>query len=328
MEAIEDSGLEKSDLNSDRVGCIVGSGISNTDPIFRAGYSLKAQGAKTTPYDITRCMCNSCSANLVNFYRLKGRSYSLSSACATSLHNIGHGMELINSGICDIVLAGGSEEVTSILTYMFDSMRTVLSKSFNECPEKASRPYDIKRDGFVVSGGGGIVVLEDFQRAKQRNAPIYGEIIGYGANSDGHDIIQPHPQGEGAINCIKEALKVANCPKEEIDYINAHATGTPTGDVAEAIAIKKVFGSHEVPVSSTKSISGHGIGAAGVQELIYCLLMMKHGFISGSKNIEELDPACNILNIITDNRSCSLNKILTVSLGFGGTNASLIVKRI
>jgi len=273
-------------------------------------------------------MTSSCSANLVNFYGIKGRSYSISSACATSLHNIGNACELIWSGVCDMSLAGGADEVSAIMTANFDGMRTALSTAFNETPEKASRPYDKRRDGFVISGGAGIVIVEEYERAKKRNAPIYGEIIGYGASSDGHDIIQPHPQGDGAYRCIKEALKGAKCNPEEIDYINTHGTGTPVGDVAECIAIEKAFGTYKVPISSTKALTGHGIGAAGVHELIYCLLMMKHDFITASVNIEELDPAFAEFNIIQENTKTSLKKVLTNSFGFGGTNACLIVQLI
>ena len=327
-EAIENSGLTLEELASEKVGCIVGSGVSNTEPIYQAGAKLFFNKGKITPYGVTRSMTSSCSANLVNLYGIKGRSYSISSACATSLHNIGNACELIWSGICDMALAGGADEVSAIMTANFDGMRSALSSAFNETPEKASRPYDKKRDGFVISGGAGIVIVEEYEHAKKRNAPIYGEIIGYGASSDGHDIIQPHPLGEGAYYCIKEALQGAKCNPEEIDYINTHGTGTPAGDVSECIAIKNAFGSYKVPISSTKALTGHGIGAAGVHELIYCLLMMKHDFITASVNIEELDPAFAEFNIIQQNKKASLNKVLTNSFGFGGTNACLIVGKI
>ena len=307
-EAIESSCLTIEELASERVGCIVGSGVSNTEPIYQAGAKLFSKSGKITPYGVTRSMTSSCSANLVNLYGIKGRSYSISSACATSLHNIGNACELIWSGICDMALAGGADEVSAIMTANFDGMRTALSTAFNETPEKASRPYDKKRDGFVISGGAGIVIVEEYERAKKRNAPIYGEIIGYGASSDGHDIIQPHPQGEGAYRCIKEALQLAKCNPEEIDYINTHGTGTPAGDIAECIAIGKAFGSYKVPISSTKALTGHGIGAAGVHELIYCLLMMKHDFITASVNIEELDPAFADCNIIPGKQTSNIEK--------------------
>ena len=328
QEAIENSCLSIEELASERVGCIVGSGVSNTEPIYQAGAKLFSKSGKITPYGVTRSMTSSCSANLVNLYGIKGRSYSISSACATSLHNIGNACEMIWSGVFDLALAGGADEVSAIMTANFDGMRTALSNAFNDAPEKASRPYDKKRDGFVISGGAGIVIVEEYERAKKRNAPIYGEIIGYGASSDGHDIIQPHPQGEGAYRCIKEAMEMAQCSAREIDYINTHGTGTPAGDVAECIAIEKAFGDYKVPISSTKALTGHGIGASGAHELIYCLLMMKQGFITASVNIEELDPAFTEFNIIRVNKEASLNKVLTNSFGFGGTNACLIVQLI
>lgn len=328
MEAVANSGVNTDALASEKTGCIVGVGTSSTTPIYEAGSKLSGHGGRITPYDITRAMSSSCSANLVNFYGIKGRSYSISSACATSLHNVGHGFELISSGICDIVLAGGAEEVSSIVTSMFDGMRTVLSSSFNDTPQNASRPYDRARDGFVISGGAGVVVLEEMEIAKKRNAPIYGEIIGYGASSDGHDIIQPSPNGEGAVRCMKEGLAMTHCSTDDIDYINSHGTSTPLGDLAESRAIHQVFGDRRVPVSSTKSLTGHGIGATGAQELIYCLLMMKHEFITASVNIEELDPAFANLNIVRENRTASLNKILNNSFGFGGTNASMIIRKV
>jgi len=328
MEAVRNSGLNPEDLSSDRVSCIVGSGFSNSDPIFQAGSKLLFGKGRITPYGVTRCMANSCPANLVNFYGIKGRSYSISSACATSLHNIGHGCELIEKGISDIVLAGGTEELSLIFTSLFDGMRSAISTSFNKFPERASRPYDKRRDGFVMSGGGGIVILEELVHAQRRDAKIYAKVLGYGASSDGHDIIQPHGEGEGACRCMSEALVMANCPVNEIDYVNTHGTSTPAGDIAEAMAIHQIFGDYKVPISSTKSLTGHGIGACGVQELIYCLLMMEHEFITASVNIEELDPALPELNVITRNRGATLHRVLTNSFGFGGTNACMIVGRV
>ena len=328
IEAVADSGITTDELSSDRVGCIVGSGVSNTEPIYLTGAKLFAQNGKITPYGVARGMSSSCSANLVNFYGIKGRSYSISSACATSLHNIGHACELIWGGICDMVLAGGADEVSTIMTSNFDAMRIALSSAFNDTPETASRPYDKRRDGFVISGGGGIVIVEEFEHAKKRNAPIYAEITGYGTSSDGHDMIQPHPEGEGSYRCIKEALAMAHCPVEEIAYINTHGTGTVLGDIAECVAIKNVFCDYKVPISSTKSLTGHGIGATGAQEVIYCVLMMKYDFITASANIEELDPAFNDCNIIMENRQAKLTKVLTNSFGFGGTNACIILEAV
>ena len=328
MEAVADSGLGSDKLSSDRVGCIVGSGVSNTDPIYQAGAKIYSNNGKITPYGVTRSMTSSCSANLVNFYGIKGRSYSISSACATSIHNIGHACELIWNGICDVILAGGADEVSAIMTANFDGMRSALSTSFNDTPENASRPYDRRRDGFVISGGAGIVIVEEFEHAKKRSATIYGEVLGYGASSDGHDIIQPHPQGDGAIRCMKEALMMAHCSVGDIDYINTHGTGTPAGDLAESLAIQKVFGEYKIPFSSTKSLTGHGIGASGVHELIYCLLMMKHKFITASVNIEELDPAFTECDIVKENRQAPLHNVLTNSFGFGGTNACMIIGKV
>jgi 3-oxoacyl-[acyl-carrier-protein] synthase-1 len=327
-EAIEMSGLTQEDISSEKVSCIVGSGVSNTDPIARAALNLYSKNGRLTPYDVTRTMSSSCSANLVNIFGIKGRSYSISSACATSVHNIGHGCELIWGGISDIAIVGGADEVSDVMTAIFDAMRTAITRSFNATPQKASRPYDIKRDGFVISGGAGIVILEEFERARKRNARIYGEIIGYGASSDAHDIIQPHPKGDGACRCMIETIKNAGCSIEEIDYINTHGTSTPAGDLSEAHAIQRVFKDYKVPISSTKSLTGHGIGAAGVQELIYCLLMMENNFITASINIEELDPSFKDLNIVTKNRQENLNKVLTNSFGFGGTNAALVITKV
>lgn len=324
-EAFRNSGLEPKDVSSETTGCIVGSGFSSSDPIFQAGSKLNFGKGRITPYGVTRSMANSCAANLVNFFGIKGRSYAMTSACATSLHNIGHGCELIEHGICDVVLAGGAEEVSAIFTSLFDGMRSAISTSFNDHPEKASRPYDKKRDGFVISGGAGIVVLEALDHAKSRGADIHAKVLGYGASSDGHDIIQPEPKGDGAFRCMRQALEMADCPAGEIDYINTHGTSTPAGDIAEAVAIDRVFGQYKAPISSTKSLSGHGIGACGGQELIYCLLMMANNFICASVNIEERDPALPDLDIVTENREMLLDRVLTNSFGFGGTNACLLV---
>lgn len=331
-EAIKKSRLTKEKLNSDRTACVVGSGICDTNPIHRAsmrmccdGYNAGKNGGKGTPYDIARCMSSSCSANLTNYYGIKGRSFSISSACATSLHNVGCAYEYIANDNCDIALAGGAEDGSLIKAMLFDNMRIAISKAFNHEPHKASRPYDRQRDGFVMSGGAGIAVLEELEHAKARDAPIYAEIIGYGATSDGYDMIQPHP--EGAYRCINQALKTAGCLPSEVDYINTHGTSTKTGDLSEVKALKRIFGNNKVPISSTKSLTGHGIGAAGIQELIYCLLMLENNFISASVNIEERDPQFDDLNIITENKKIELNIILTNSFGFGGTNASMIIKK-
>jgi len=327
-QAIEQSVLTDGDITSERTSCVSGSGVSNSEPLARAGMKISTGSGRTTPFDVTRGMSSSCSANLMYMFGLKGRSYSISSACATALHNIGHGCELIRADLADIVIAGGADEVTAITTAIFDGMRSALATGFNDRPEKASRPYDMKRNGFVISGGSGVVILEEYEHAKKRHAPIIAEVTGYGACSDGHDIIQPHPEGDGAFRCIREALAMASCSPEEIDYINTHGTGTPAGDIAEGLAINKIFADYAVPISSTKGLTGHGLGAAGVQELIYCLLMMQHGFITASVNIDEIDSKCAHLNIITENRQAQLKKVLTNSFGFGGTNACLIVDAV
>jgi len=325
IEAVGNSGLQGGDLATPRAGCIVGPGFANSDPIFAAGSKLYFKKGRISPYGVTRSMTSSCSANLTNVYKIKGRSYSMSSACATALHNIGHAMELVEWGICDIVLAGGADELYAIYTSLFDGMRAAISTSFNHEPERASRPYDKNRDGFVISGGGGIVVVEERERAKGRGAKIYAEILGYGASSDGHDIIQPDPQGEGAYRAMEQAIEMAGCARSEVDYVNTHGTSTPAGDIAEAFAMDRLFGDHKPAISSTKSLTGHGIGASGVQELIYCLLMMEHGFVTASVNIDDLDPALPDLNIITENRKAELQIVLTNSFGFGGTNGSMLL---
>jgi 3-oxoacyl-[acyl-carrier-protein] synthase-1 len=327
LEAVEMSKLPAEDLSGARVSCIIGSGVANSNPIIRAGIRVSKKENVITPYDVTRCMSSSCSANIAHLFKIRGRSYSMSSACATSLHNIGHGYELIRHGVSDVVIAGGADEVSAAITALFDGMRTALANGFNHIPEKASRPYDRKRNGFVISGGAGIVILEELEHALDRGASIFAEVTGYGCSTDGHDIIAPPPGGEGAYRCMKEALEDARSTPDEIDYLNSHGTSTPAGDVAEAKAIHELFGRHAVPVSSTKALTGHGLGASGAIELIFCILMMDHQFITASANIEELDPACAALNIITRNENRDLNKVMTNSFGFGGTNACMVLAK-
>ncbi|BFM17468.1 beta-ketoacyl-ACP synthase I [Maricurvus nonylphenolicus] len=327
-QAIADSGLSPEDLNSIKTGCIASSGFSSASPFQEAIAQLQGQKKMTSAFEVTRAMASSVSANLSNYYGIRGRSYSMSSACATSVHNVGHGAELIQQGICDLVIAGGAEEVSPVYTSMFEGMRKVLSKSYNDQPQKASRAFDKDRDGFVISGGAGVVILEEYDRAVARGAPIYGEIIGFGTSTDGHDIIQPHPGGEGCQRCMEVALENAGISPAAIDYINAHGTATPAGDLAETIAIRNLFDDHPVKISSTKSLTGHGIGAAGVHELIYCLLMMKEGFVTASVNIDNMDSAFEDLNIVTANQVADLNTVMTNSFGFGGTNGSLIVSKV
>jgi 3-oxoacyl-[acyl-carrier-protein] synthase I len=328
LEAVHMSGLPPEALAQERVSCIIGSGVANSNPIIRAGTRVKERQNTITPYDVTRCMSSTCSANLAHLFKVKGRSYSLSSACATSLHNIGHGHELIQQGASDVVVAGGADEVSAAITALFDGMRTALATGFNNAPERASRPYDLKRNGFVISGGAGIVVLEELEHARARGAGMLAEVSGYGCSTDGYDIIAPPPEGDGAYRCMKEALADAGAAAEEIDYLNTHGTSTPAGDIAEAKAIQRLFGPHAVPVSSTKALTGHGLGASGAMELIFCLLMMNHDFITASVNIEELDPACSQLNVVRKNESRKLRRVMTNSFGFGGTNASMVITNI
>lgn len=327
LEAKEISNLSDEDFKSEKVSCIVGSGMASPAELYNAGFKLRNGSARITPFDVNKSMNSSCSANLSFFYGIKGYSYSISSACATSLHNIGNAFDLIRSGRSDIVISGGAEHINSETTCMFDAMRTALCSSYNDTPKTASRPYDKDRAGFVISGGAGIVILEELEHALNRNADIYAEIIGFGASSDGFDIINPHPEGEGAYRCMNRAIIDAGINSEDLDYINTHGTSTIAGDFAESIAIYKIIGDNPTPISSTKSLTGHGLGASGVQELIYCLMMMKDSFIAASHNIFNLDDKFNHLNIVTSNINQELNVVLTNSFGFGGTNASIILKK-
>jgi 3-oxoacyl-[acyl-carrier-protein] synthase I len=327
-QAIADSGLRAEDLASHKTGCISGGGFSNAESYQQAVARVDGGNRYIGPNEVTRSMGSSISANLSAYYGIKGRSYSISSACATSLHNIGHAAELIKSSACDVVLSGGAEELSPIFTSMFEGMRRVLSKSNNADPTKASRAFDKDRDGFVISGGAGMVILEEYEHAKARNATIYGEVTGFGTSSDGHDIIRPDPEGNGCYRCMDEAIQNAGCTPESVDYVNAHGTSTPAGDLAEANAVRKLFGEHSVKLSSTKSLTGHGIAASGAQELIYCLLMMKEGFVTASVNIENQDSAFDDLNIVTKNQECQLNTVMTNSFGFGGTNGTLLVSKV
>ena len=322
-EAVADSGLADDQVSNIRTGLIVGSGGSSTANIVDTAEISKSKGIKRVgPYMVTRTMSSTTSACLATPFGIKGVNYTISSACATSAHCIGNGMELIQLGKQDIVFAGGGEELHWVQSAMFDAMGALSSK-YNDTPATASRPYDEFRDGFVISGGGGVLVLEELEHAKARGAKIYGELIGYGATSDGYDMVQP--SGEGAIRCMQMAMSTVDTP---IDYINAHGTSTPVGDVRELEAMKAVFGDDMPMVTSTKSLSGHALGAAGVHEAIYSLLMMEHGFISASANIETLDPAAKEVNIAQQRiDNAKLDTILSNSFGFGGTNASLVFRR-
>ena len=322
-DAIEDSGLEQKDVSNEMTGIIVGSGGPSTQNLFKAFELGKEQGSKKVgPFMVPRSMSSTNSATLATPFNIKGVNYSISSACSTSSHCIGNAYELIQMGKQNIIFAGGGEELHWTMSILFDAMGALSSK-YNSEPKKASRAYDSDRDGFVISGGGGTVVLEELEHAKARKAKIYSEITGYGATSDGYDMVQP--SGEGAERCMKQAKKTVN---GEIDYINSHGTSTPIGDIKELEAINNVFRDKIPIISSTKSLTGHSLGATGVHEAIYCILMMKNNFICGSANIFNLDEKakdCNILLNTIENKN--INNIMSNSFGFGGTNATLIFSK-
>ncbi len=322
-EAIQDSGLSAEQISNPRTGLIAGSGGSSTENVVRAVDLLRQKGLrKVGPYMVTRTMSNTNAACLATAFSIKGVSYSISSACATSAHCIGNAGELIQLGKQDVVFAGGGDEVHWTMTLLFDAMGALSSK-YNDNPTVASRPYDVNRDGFVISGGGGTVVLEELEHARERGARIYAELVGYGATSDGFDMVQP--SGEGAVRCMRQALAGM---ESTVDYINSHGTSTPVGDMRELEAIREVFGSRCPPISSTKSITGHALGGAGVNEAIYCLLMMESGFIAASANISELDAAAEGMPIVRERVDhASLDTVLSNSFGFGGTNACLVFRR-
>ncbi|CAI8888930.1 beta-ketoacyl-ACP synthase I [Methylocaldum szegediense] len=323
QEAIADSGLEESEISHPRTGLIMGSGGPSTANLLLAFDNYREKGVKKVgPYMVPRTMSNTNSACLATPFRIKGVNYSISSACATSAHCIGNAAELIQLGKQDIIFAGGGEEVHWTMTVLFDAMGA-LSSQYNDRPERASRPYDANRDGFVISGGGGVLVLEELEHAKARGAKIYGELVGYGATSDGFDMVQP--SGEGAVRCMRQAMERV---PGKIDYINAHGTSTPIGDIKELEAVKAVFGDEIPLISSTKSLTGHALGAAGVHEAIYSLLMMNGGFIAASANIETLDPGAEGVPIVRERiDEARIDIVMSNSFGFGGTNASLIFAR-
>ena len=324
QEAIADAGLEPDDVSNERTGLVMGSGGPSTSNQVAAADIAREKGAKRIgPYMVPRCMSSTISANLSTAFKIKGHSYSISSACSTSAHCIGNGAELIQHGRQDLVFAGGGEELHWTLTMLFDAMGALSSK-FNDTPKSASRAYDRNRDGFVIAGGGGVLVLEELERAKARGAKIYGELVGYGATSDGADMVAP--SGDGAERCIKLALQgIGNTP---VDYVNTHGTSTPVGDMIELAAIRQVFGENLPRVSSTKSLTGHSQGATGVHEAIYSLLMLEHDFVCPSANIEELDPEAEGMPIVRERLDAAgLNCVISNSFGFGGTNATLAFKR-
>ena len=323
QEAVDDSGLAEDQISNTRTGLIAGSGGASTENVSLAIDLLREKGIRRVgPYMVPRTMSSTNSACLATPFKIHGVNYSISSACSTSAHCIGNGYELIQYGKQDIVFAGGGEELHWTLTLMFDAMGALSSK-YNETPATASRPYDETRDGFVIAGGGGMVVLEELEHARARGAKIYAEVVGYGATSDGYDMVQP--SGEGAVRCMQQAMETVDQP---IDYINAHGTSTPVGDMRELEAIRTVFGDNIPRISSTKSLSGHSLGAAGVHEAIFSLLMMQDDFISLSANISNPDPAgadFPIVRKLVEN--AGLNTIMSNSFGFGGTNATLVFQR-
>jgi 3-oxoacyl-[acyl-carrier-protein] synthase I len=325
-QAIRDAGLEESEISNERTGMVMGSGGPSTRAIVEAADIARSKGPKRVgPFAVPKAMCSTASATLATWFKIRGLSYSISSACATSNHCIGNAFELIQYGKQDMMFAGGCEELDWTLTVLFDAMGALSSK-YNDTPAKASRAYDADRDGFVISAGAGVLVLEELEHAKARGARIYAELAGYGATSDGADMVAP--SGEGAARCMRLALKDVKPP---VDYINPHATSTPIGDLKEIEAIREVFGSGEKcpPISATKSLTGHSQGATGVHEAIYSLLMMKNGFICESANIENLDPAFADMPILRERRdNVTLGCVLSNSFGFGGTNASIVFKRL
>ena len=322
-QALRDSGLEEKDIVNERTGLVVGSGGPSTKTVVAAADTTRASSPKRVgPFAVPKCMSSTCSAVLGTWFKIKGVNYSISSACATSAHCIGNAAELIQWGKQDVMFAGGAEELDWTLSDLFDAMGAMSSK-FNATPEKASRAFDKNRDGFVIAGGGGVVVLEELEHAKARGAKIYGELVGYGATSDGHDMVAP--SGEGAVRCMKQALAGVKGP---IDYINAHGTSTPVGDVTEIKALREVFADKIPPFNSTKSLTGHSLGATGAQEAIFSLLQMQNGFIAESANIEEIDPDIADAPVVRSRiDNARLERVLSNSFGFGGTNATLVFQR-
>ena len=322
-QALQDSGLSDEQVSNERTGMIIGSGGPSTKAIVEAAHTTTERGPrKVGPFEVPKAMCSGVSAALSVPFKIKGVNYSISSACSTSSHCIGNGTELIQWGKQDIVFAGGCEELDWRLSVLFDAMGAMSSK-FNDTPDVASRAFDKDRDGFVIAGGAGVLVLEELEHAKARGAKIYAEVAGYGATSDGFDMVQP--SGEGAVRCMRQAMEGLDC---KIDYINPHATSTPVGDSREMDAIREVFGTDVPKLSGTKSLTGHSLGATGVQESIYSLLMMKHGFICASANINEMDPEFEDLPIVTSlEDNVELNCVMSNSFGFGGTNATLVFRR-
>ena len=323
QQAIEDAGLEEDTVVNPMTGLIMGSGGPSTKALIAATDTARnASPKRVGPFAVPKAMSSTNSATLATPFGIKGINYSISSACATSSHCIGNAAEMIQWGKQDVMFAGGGEELDWALSVLFDAMGAMSSK-YNDTPATASRAYDKERDGFVIAGGAGVLVLEEMERAKARGAKIYAEVTGYGATSDGHDMVQP--SGEGAVRCMQMAMKTND---SAIDYINPHATSTPVGDIKEIEALRELFGSECPAISATKSLSGHSLGAAGVQEAIYALLMMQGNFIAGSAHIEELDPDFGDMPIVQETRDAKLDTVMSNSFGFGGTNATLVMKKV
>jgi 3-oxoacyl-[acyl-carrier-protein] synthase-1 len=323
-QALRDAGLEQNEISNERTGIIMGSGGPSTRTLVEAADTTRAKGPKRIgPFAVPKAMSSTASATLATWFKIKGVNYSISSACATSNHCIGNAAEIIQLGKQDMIFAGGCEDLDWTMSALFDAMGALSSK-FNDTPEKASRAYDAARDGFVIAGGAGVLVLEELEHAKARGARIYAEIAGYGATSDGYDMVAP--SGEGAVRCMRMALSTVKAP---VEYVNPHATATPIGDAKEIEALREVFGEKCPPISATKSLTGHSLGAAGVQEAIYSLLMMNNGFICESANIENLDPEFVDMPIVRERRdNVAVGCVLSNSFGFGGTNASIVLKRL
>src|SRR6059058_312006 len=323
-QAIRDAGLREGEVSNEMTGIIMGSGGPSTRAVVEAADVARSKGPKRVgPFAVPKAMSSTASATLATWFKIKGISYSISSACATSNHCIGNATEIIQLGKQDMIFAGGCEDLDWTMSVLFDAMGA-MSSGFNQMPEKSSRAYDADRDGFVIAGGAGVLVLEELEHARARGGRVYGEVTGYGATSDGFDMVAP--SGEGAVRCMRMALNGVKAP---VDYINPHATSTPIGDVKEIEAIREVFGEHCPPISATKSLTGHSLGAAGAQEAIYSILMMNNGFICESANIETLDPAFADMPIVRERRDdVTLGTVLSNSFGFGGTNASVVLKRL
>ena len=323
-QAIADSGLEETEVSNDRTGLIVGAGGPSTKVIIEAAATTREKGPKRIgPFAVPKAMSSGASATLATWFKIRGLNFSISSACATSTHCIGSAYEQIAWGKQDVVFAGGTEELDWSLSNLFDAMGA-MSSNFNDRPATASRAYDANRDGFVIAGGAGIVVLEEYERARARGAKIYGEVVGYAANSDGFDMVAP--SGEGATRCMNLAL--AGAGGRTIDYLNPHGTSTPVGDIKEMEAVRQVFGKNAPAISSTKSLTGHSLGAAGAQEAIYSILMMNNGFLAESANIETLDPAFEDMPILRKRADRQVETVMSNSFGFGGTNGCLIMARV